>query len=361
MSAKELFVATLVIVSMLTLPIAPALAQENPDRPEVDTTVTRINVQEDGDAVWEIQYRTRLETDEEVATYEDFQESLRNDTDAYIAPFRDRMQNAVTTSQNDTSRQMSATNFEASTTIQQTPRTWGIVTFTFTWEDFAKVEGNQIQVGDVFGGGMYLSEEDVLMINGPDNYRVVEVIPDALNQGGALVWSGQIDFSSERPHVIYQNGTDTPTDTTTPPDDITSTPPDDTQTTTTPSDPNDEQDDSSALWVGGFLVLIVIAGLGYWMYSNREEEDSDTGDSEPSEEGGEGGEELVTNEERVLKYLNSKGGRAKQKSIGEEFEWSDARTSQLLSRMEDEGEINRLRMGREKIVEIPDDGEEEET
>jgi len=60
----------------------------------------------------------------------------------------------------------------------------------------------------------------------------------------------------------------------------------------------------------------------------------------------------------VVTLLEENGGRMKQVNIVEETGWSKSKVSMLLSDMEDEGEISKLRVGRENIISL--DGHEPE-
>jgi uncharacterized membrane protein len=67
-------------------------------------------------------------------------------------------------------------------------------------------------------------------------------------------------------------------------------------------------------------------------------------------------EELLTDEARVKKLLRENGGRMKQVNIVDETGWSKSKVSMLLSEMEEDGEISKLRVGRENIISL--DGHE---
>ncbi|ELZ34385.1 helix-turn-helix transcriptional regulator [Halorubrum distributum] len=64
---------------------------------------------------------------------------------------------------------------------------------------------------------------------------------------------------------------------------------------------------------------------------------------------------LLSDEERVERLLNANGGRMRQADIVAETGWSDAKVSQLLSAMADEGRVEKLRLGRENLISLPDD------
>ncbi|CDK39243.1 uncharacterized protein BN903_17 [Halorubrum sp. AJ67] len=68
---------------------------------------------------------------------------------------------------------------------------------------------------------------------------------------------------------------------------------------------------------------------------------------------------LLSDEERVERLLDENGGRMRQADIVAETGWSDAKVSQLLSAMADEGRVEKLRLGRENLISLPD-GEDSE-
>jgi uncharacterized membrane protein len=50
----------------------------------------------------------------------------------------------------------------------------------------------------------------------------------------------------------------------------------------------------------------------------------------------------------------------RQADIVAETGWSDAKVSQLLSAMADEGRVEKLRLGRENLISLPDDEDGDE-
>ena len=82
--------------------------------------------------------------------------------------------------------------------------------------------------------------------------------------------------------------------------------------------------------------------------------DTESGaESEPEED-----LSLLSDEERVERLLVDSGGRMRQADIVAETGWSDAKVSQLLSAMADEGRVEKLRLGRENLISLPDDEDE---
>ncbi|AGB31233.1 putative membrane-associated protein/domain-like protein [Natrinema pellirubrum DSM 15624] len=64
-------------------------------------------------------------------------------------------------------------------------------------------------------------------------------------------------------------------------------------------------------------------------------------------------EEFVTDRERVRQLLRDNGGRMKQSNIVDSVDWSKAKVSRLLADLEEDGQITKLRLGRENLVCLP--------
>jgi len=62
--------------------------------------------------------------------------------------------------------------------------------------------------------------------------------------------------------------------------------------------------------------------------------------------------EELSDEEEVLRLLEENGGRMKQVNIVENTDWSKSKVSMLLSDMEEDDEISKLRVGRENIISL---------
>ena len=60
-----------------------------------------------------------------------------------------------------------------------------------------------------------------------------------------------------------------------------------------------------------------------------------------------------SDEDRVLAFLEENGGRVQQQEVVQRFEWSKSKVSRLLSRLEDEGKLRKIALGRENLVTLP--------
>jgi hypothetical protein len=291
-------------------PRSPFTGQE---QPEADNTVTRIQLFENGSARWTVRIRTRLATGEDVEEYEAFQSRFRNNTSRFLDPFSRRIGNVVAAGNEATGREMRATDFTASTSIQEVPRRWGIVTYEFTWTNFAASDGTALAAGDVFQGGIYLAANDTLALAAPPGHEVPAVSPEPDDrENGTVSWEGERSFTDEHPQVRFGPATDGTTDLPTAP-------------------------------VLGLVVAMLAAVLGVagvvW-YRRRED-----GSGEPAT--------IRTDADRVRETLAEHGGRMHQSDLVEELDWSASKTSRVLSDMDDEGTVEKLRIGRENIVRLP--------
>ncbi|MFC3958984.1 helix-turn-helix transcriptional regulator [Halovivax cerinus] len=61
--------------------------------------------------------------------------------------------------------------------------------------------------------------------------------------------------------------------------------------------------------------------------------------------------------ERVLDLLEANGGRIRQAEIAEECDWSASKTSRVVGELVDEGVVEKLQLGRENLVSMPDEDE----
>jgi hypothetical protein len=64
---------------------------------------------------------------------------------------------------------------------------------------------------------------------------------------------------------------------------------------------------------------------------------------------------LLSDEERVEQLLSRNGGRMRQASIVDKTGWSDAKVSQVLSMMAEKNRVDKLRLGRENLISLPEE------
>lgn len=296
--------------------------------PETDNTITRILLHANGSATWVLEIRTRLETDRQVEEYRAFQREFRDNTSRYFDPYRSSIVNVVAAARNATGREMTATRFRASTSIQSMPRRWGVVTYRFLWTNFAETSDGRLVVGDVFQGGLLITEDDSLEVMAPPDYHVVSADPSPDERDeNRLSWVGREHFSDGQPEIVVAKAASRGGD-----GDLVGTLP------------------VSSPVFGGATVLGAAALLlvGYQVWVRR----PGAGTTGTDESATAGDDDLLTDEDRVRQLLADHGGRMRQREIAEGLEWSKSKTSRVLSRMESKEAITKLQLGRENVIDL---------
>ena len=120
------------------------------------TTTYTITVQEDGSALWQIEYRTLLATDSDLAAFDNYTRDLPS---VYLPQVQDLMQRSAAQASVAASRPMAISNVTGNAVVQTSPTgRYGVVIYSFTWSAFAEPDGD-LAVGDAFAGGLYLARD----------------------------------------------------------------------------------------------------------------------------------------------------------------------------------------------------------
>jgi hypothetical protein len=365
-----------------------ALAQEV----DADRTRIRIALQPDGDGTWTVELWTRLADDADEEAFASLEADVRNDSESFTTDFRERMSGSVAAASDATGREMAIENVTVSTRTEGVPSRYGVLAYEFEWTNFAAVEGDRLVAGDAIDGFL-LQENTRLTIEWPAEYRLSDVEPAPDDEtDAAVVWRGsETDFVGGQPHVA-----------------VTSAPAQDDSLLPIVAVVVAVL---AILLVLAWLVrsgrLELPAALGGGAESSREEpapdatagatagaggaaagvqdEDNasaeaestdDDGDlqagdgtdeaAEPVDDASDAGDddraqddtddvppELLSNEEQVLRLLEDHGGRLKQQQVVSELEWTEAKTSQVVTGMREEEQIEVFRIGRENVLALP--------
>ncbi|SEV98662.1 helix-turn-helix transcriptional regulator [Halobacterium jilantaiense] len=350
---------------------AESSAQESPfglpQDFDPDTVSLGADLQADGDAQWQFTYRMTLETDNETQAFEELWADINENTSEYLDRFRDRITNTVDAAAKATDREMAVDNVSVSTRVNSLNEdSLGDVTYSFEWQGFAAVDGDTVTAGDALEG-FYLDNKTSLTVSWPSGYALDSVDPIGSEpRERAVQWSGPLEFGADQPRVVVAPA---PEPTT-------------TAATTTDGSGTGGDDgtsgsgggDTSGLFVPaavGAVVAVLVVGGGGWLYLQKRGPDddpggavdADTGGGGPGASGADGSgdetddgppSELLSNEERVEQFLESEGGRAKQQAVVEVLDWTEAKTSQVVNEMQDEGTIEKFRIGRENVLKLPD-------
>ncbi|ELY68794.1 hypothetical protein C489_06823 [Natrinema versiforme JCM 10478] len=349
-----------------------------------------------GDAEWTIESRFRITNETEAETFTEYANTVVSDQRdlEYDSGFSPALfTRYVDRSAESTGREMAVENAgwddpriedletdAAQASDGETERV-GVLSYSFTWTNFGIVDGDRIHVDDTFqtSDGLLLptlSTGQRLVIEPPSNYGFVNAPTGT--QNGALVWDGPHEFETDNLQITILQGVGS---------------------------------NSSIFAGGGWLIaavlalVLVISGAVYLLtqrdldipvstdrlssleFATILERGTAEDDRRSARVDGNGGTEaaapqsteppasdnadsgtrlefeepddddidpeLLSDEERVLRLLKQNGGRMKQASIVSETGWSNAKVSQLLSKMDDDDEIAKLRIGRENLITLP--------
>ena len=138
------------------------------------TTTYTITVQEDGSALWQIEYRTLLATDSDLAAFETYTRDLPS---VYLPQVQDLMQRSAAQASVAASRPMAISNVTGNAVVQTSPTgRYGVVVYSFTWSAFAEPDGD-LAIGDAFAGGLYLARDNTLILRYPTGWTVSRAEP----------------------------------------------------------------------------------------------------------------------------------------------------------------------------------------
>jgi len=325
-----------------------------------------VELDPDGDATWQVTERVALSDEEETAAFADVAAQFEGgESDLQSVTV---IEQAVERVDDRTDRPMGLTDHDRTSTVEGTGENrTGTLTVSFTWESFARVGGDDnglLHIDDVFQteDGLWLpglAPDQELLIQLPEGYGARNVPPVGLDNG-ELRWEGPTEFDAETFAATFVgDGTD---------------------------GGNGSNGDGFGLF-GVLLAVVAVAIVAAVLVGYRDrvaglldrdqpQEDGpgpvstetgtatdsgpDTGaETDPDTESGADSdsgidEELLSDEERVERLLEQNGGRMKQADIVDETGWSNAKVSQLLSSMAEEGRVDKLRIGRENLISFPD-------
>lgn len=342
-----------VVAAIAVVPVVTGAASQGPDggtdetigasNVTADTVLLTVDVEADGTATWTIDYLVELDDANTTDAFEALATDVRRDETTYTGPFTDRMRRTAASAANRTGRSMAVRNVSVDTDTQDLGRSYGVVRYRFTWTGFAAVNDTTIRVGDALAG-FYLDADSRLTVSWPDAYGPTSVSPAATDTGErSVTWAGPLEFGADGPRVTLASDDATP-----------GTAGDDT----TPGSTATGGSPLVFAAVAAVLVTVGLVAVARWRRAKTPGRPPATAGS-PNAEAGETDNEpltdLLSNEERVLKLLDDEGGRLKQQTVSERLDWTDAKTSQVVTQLREDGDVDVFRLGRENVLTLPDE------
>lgn len=356
--------AALLVGLLLVTSVAPSVGGATPPPEISDPTVEfHVYLQPDGDARWEVRMQFGLDSENETAAFREYADRFEAG-ETNVGPPVSFFESAAASASRSADREMRIANVTRDASLDEDGGT-GTLRLRFVWTSFLADDGDRYVLQDALMTGddetwlRSLGADQSLRIYTPDGYDIDEA-SRARQVNDSLVIDGPTSYEDERFRIVYGRTSGGPGTTTASPSE------------TTPGSP-----DLGGVVLGAAL-LVGLATLGVWFWQRRRDEgpadrpgrpDDGAGTAAGAAEDGPDGPpaggdgtaavpavdpELLSDEERVERLLERNGGRMRQAAIVTETDWSDAKVSQLLSRMAEEGRVEKLRLGRENLISLPD-------
>ncbi|WP_243645211.1 helix-turn-helix transcriptional regulator [Natrarchaeobius chitinivorans] len=317
-----------------------SISSSTPEDVDADQVRMDVELLENGSAQWTVEFFVRLEDEESIEAFESIRDDIDEDPEPYLTRFADRIDTTVAAAGDATDREMAIDGFAVETDRQTVGRDFGIVRYTFDWHGFAAVDESVLQAGDAIEG-LYLEEGSRLLIAWPEDYELASASPEPdERRDHATIWYGsQTDFISGEPEIVLSSGS--------------------------------TGQSLRTLAIGIVVFGASALGGGLWYRRKRNaSEDGKAGDHRELSTGKSTAgetvdddrtlpEEFLSNEERVLRLLETKGGRIKQQDVVSELEWTDAKTSKVVSGLREDGKLESFRLGRENVLTLPERNEDD--
>lgn len=317
-----------------------------------------VELRENGDARFSIRKEFSIETDAREEAFDELAaEWTSGQHELGLSTYREIV--AATAERTGREMEVSGEQRESSRTEHV-----GVIERQFTWTNFGEATDDRVEVGDAFRDeeGVWqrsLLEGQRLVVEAPSGYAVDDHPPGPRQEGDSLIWEGPRTFEPDDLEMAFARDGD-----------------------------GSSVNLTTIIFVGLGLLLAIGAAALLW----RDVAGDDAKEAEPlagagaavgslrarlfpgagnpeADGGATAGERtddspeqeaavdpaLLSDEERVERLLERNGGRMKQADVVKETGWSNAKVSQLLSEMADAGRVDKLRIGRENLISLPDE------
>ncbi len=300
---------TMTVCLILALAFGVSAAAPAPDY----TTTYTITVMDGGEALWQVEYRTPLESDTDVAGFEEYTRDL---TGTYLPQVQDLMQRSAAQASVAASRPMKVSDVSGDAVVLLSPTgKYGVVVYSFSWEGFAEKTGTGLTIGDAFAGGMYLAKDSTLILRFPEGYTVASTEPASDQQRDSLIWYGQRSFAAGEPRVVLE------------------------KTDTIPVIP-----------IAAGIIALILVIAGFVVFKRWRAGFNGDAPEEPSP--ALSAEEEKSVEDRIVRFLAANGGEQFQSDIVRLLGLPRSTVSASLNSLHQKGIIVKVRKGRENLIRL---------
>jgi uncharacterized membrane protein len=268
-----------------------------------------IQIENDGSAAWTI---TQTGT------------QIQSSIDSLIQ-LRSRVVSLIEAAQNITQRAMVADENEFSLSSNFSG-SYVTVEYRFYWQNFSKIENTNIIIGDVFQVKSFFDQlygDGQVYMTYPTEYTVQEASPVPYERNDSLHtlrWLGTTDFVAGQSTITLEEQ-----------------PPTSGFINTT---------GQNVIIIASLIVLAAGSSTGLYVFRRRKRKKAKQLEISQQTTF----PEIENDEDKIVNLLKSSTKGLYQSAIAEQFRFSRAKTSQLLTALENKGIVKRQKRGREKIV-----------
>ena len=263
-----------------------------------------IKIYDDGNALWTLETRFELKTQEDVNFFNDYVSILEEDRDIIIQGKKDSLQEIVNTVAYSSGRDMNIDNISLDYQVVDSINIkYGLVRFKFLWKNFGLKDKNSIIIGDAFNKGSYIKEGEVLLIEYPEDYTIYSINPEPTEKRDrSLFWYGPKIFMENEPNIFLKKSSIF---------------------------------NSSIIIIFGFIVLFSIIILTIYLITNKKKKNLPI---------------LMSDVDKIKNILKSSGGKCFQNDVVAQSGLSKSKVSQIISEMEKNGEIDKQKYGKNNLI-----------
>lgn len=168
------------------------------------STTYRIETYPNCSALWSVTFSVPLSGEGDVERFTAYIQNFTASRLEFLDPFREQILQLVEQASNMAGRNMSATDFDVTAAIISTATiSRGTITYRFLWTGFLEGWAPTLYMGDVFEGGLYLYENDSIVVFPPAGYRADFASPKPDASNGEIVWHGPMNFPSGEPSIEF--------------------------------------------------------------------------------------------------------------------------------------------------------------
>ncbi len=328
--SRKMYLTFTIFISLFILNLATPVSSI-----DFESNNYTIKLFKDGSAVWIIESSTPLSSREDLEAFTNYAENFENYRESLLENFTQSIQKIVSDVSRYVNRPMRAEDFNVSVGIVDTlSGKIGRLTYTFKWVGFSEVKDGMLIIGDVFIGGFYLYEGDSLTIILPEEYSINEVHPPPDKRGETeITWFGKKLFPDRAPYVKASIKT-LAMETLTIETNVATT-----YSTISTSEYSTSVSSMQTSWIGMLayfpvIIPIVVITILMIIFISRRRERKFT----------------VKDADEVINVIRELGGSAFQKQLVEKTGFSKAKVSEILSALEKNGVVERVKVGRSKLI-----------